>query len=314
MKQPKYHVVGAMHIDLAWKKTAPEMAEMLEVFVVRLLDALEQHPEFTYVIEQAAHYRALASHRPDLIKRLKAFIQNGRLEFVGAMASTLETNIPNGECFVRNQMLGLRWVRQFFGVEPQTGWLIDTFGSNAQIPQILTQFGIRRLMANRFGNNQNQDVFLFHGLDGSQILVAGRDVYAPFVRLEHVFWSFAADWQTVDQLVETAAAVDTDGPCLVTPYLENEIHLSLHYLDRVKQKNQTDPGAWENSLPRRFFDALEKTGKPWPVVWGDLNPEFSGTFSQRITIRTRNRVSENLLLEAEKWAALLRLEERPGGS
>jgi alpha-mannosidase len=308
MKPPKYHVFGAMHIDLAWKKTAPEMSEMLEVFVIRLLDALEQHPEFTYIIEQAAHYRQLAARRPDLVERLKPFVQNDRLEFVGGMASTLETNIPNGECFVRNQTLGLRWVRETFAKEPTTGWLIDTFGSNAQIPQILHQFGIRRLMANRFGNVQHHDVFLSHGLDGSEILVAGRDVYSPFVRHEHIFWSYTEAWEGVDRLFASAAEADTPGPFLVTPYLENESYLRLRHLDLVRQNNRADPGAWMHSLPHRFFDALEETGKTWPVVWGDLNPEFTATFSQRIAIRTRNRTSENLLLEAEKWAALMGLD------
>ena len=36
----------------------------------------------------------------------------------------------------------------------------------------------------------------------------------------------------------------------------------------------------------------------------NLNPEFTGTFSQRIKIRLRNREIETLLLEAEKWSAL----------
>jgi hypothetical protein len=36
----KYFIIGACHIDLAWKKTSEEMSELLESFVVRLLDLL----------------------------------------------------------------------------------------------------------------------------------------------------------------------------------------------------------------------------------------------------------------------------------
>lgn len=74
MSERTYWVIGSTHIDLAWKKDSAEMAELLEVFVVRLLDTLDNHPSFTYVIEQTAHYRKLAQHRPDLIKRLKNYI------------------------------------------------------------------------------------------------------------------------------------------------------------------------------------------------------------------------------------------------
>ena len=309
MPSPKYYVVGATHIDLAWKKAGPEMAEMQETLVIHLLDALDHDPAFTYVLEQAAHYRQLAKSRPDLIERLKVYLQQGRLEFMGGLASTLETNIPNGECFVRNQLIGQHWIRQHFGVEAETGWLIDTFGINAQVPQILQQFGIHRLMANRFGNVINRDVFVARGLDGSQLLVAGRDVYSPFVRPEHVFFEFTGNWESTDCLFQKAASNQGSGPCLVTPYLENEHLLSLHYLDLVNQANQETPGAWVNCLPRDFFDALEAHDQAWPVLAGDLNPEFTATFSQRFAIRQRNRHSETQLLEAEKWASLLRLPD-----
>ena len=48
------------------------MAELFEAFIVRLLDLLDSHPSFTYVIEQAAHLRNLALRRPDLSRRLGA--------------------------------------------------------------------------------------------------------------------------------------------------------------------------------------------------------------------------------------------------
>lgn len=40
MESQKFYVVGSTHIDLAWKKDEAEMAEMLDIFVMRLLDTL----------------------------------------------------------------------------------------------------------------------------------------------------------------------------------------------------------------------------------------------------------------------------------
>lgn len=63
--------------------------------------------------------------------------------------------------------------------------------------------------------------------------------------------------------------------------------------------------------PREFFAALNnsitQSGRELPVVDGDLNPEFTGCFSLRQPIRLRNRVVENRLLEAQKWAALAQI-------
>lgn len=311
MSKAKYWVVGSTHIDLAWKKDSSEMAELLEIFVVRLLDILENNPAFTYVIEQVLHYRGLAERRPDLIPRLRHFLKEGRLEFVGGLASTAETNGPNGESFIRNQLLGLKWLRDNLGVEKiESGWLVDTFGLNAQIPQILRQFGIRRLMANRFGGTVDHDVFLMQGLDGSKILVIGRDVHAPYVRPGNIFFRYVLSWDDIDELFKEASTAEGNGPYLVMPYTENEVVPSLRPAYHVKQKNQgEDRIEWRFATLREYFNALESMETAWPTIHGDLNPEFTGTFGQRVIIRLHNREVEALLLEAEKWASLLGLNE-----
>lgn len=303
MPTPDFHVVGADHIDLAWKKASGEMAELQESFVVRLLDLLETNPRFTYVIEQAAHFRRLAAHRPDLLDRIRRYVVEGRLEVVGCMASTMETNMPCGEAFVRNQLLGIRWFQEHFDVKPQVGWLVDTFGVNAQVPQILRQFGVRHLMANRLGGEKFVDVFHAEGLDGSRVLVAGRDVFSPHVKAPRVHFRFTGTWDEIDRLFQDCEGLEGDGPFLVVPYMENEILPSSRIDDALRRLTALRPGA-RYSLPRDFFRALESTGEVFPVESADLNPEFTGCFSQRIEPRLANRRAEALLLEAEQWRSL----------
>jgi alpha-mannosidase len=297
----KYWIVGVNHVDLAWKRTRPEMEELVEIYFTRLLDSLEHNPAYKNIIEQAAHLRVFAENRPDLFKKMKHFVQEGRLEFVGGMASTMEVNVPNGESFIRNQLLGLKWAREKFGVDIQTGWLIDTFGVHAQIPQLLNNFGIRWLIADRFGGTVYEDVFTARGLDGSEILVIGRDVYSAYQKPGHIFFKFTKNWEEIDQLFEAAAAAKGDGPFMVIPYIENEYTLS-HRPEYHIHKGK--PGEWGYGLPRDFFPALEAGGEKFPVLHADLNPEFTATFSQRIEIRLINRRVENFLLEAEKWALI----------
>ncbi|MFC4776896.1 glycoside hydrolase family 38 C-terminal domain-containing protein [Paenibacillus sp. GCM10023252] len=310
MTNQKYWVVGNTHVDLAWKKNRDEMIEVFDTLIVRVLDVLDSHPTFTYTIEQAAHYRLLEKRRPDLFARVKAYVQEGRLEMVGGMASTLETNFPNGECFVRNQLIGLRWVEEHLGVQVRTPWLIDTFGINAQVPQLLRGFGFDRLMANRFGGKLNEDVFIAEGIDGTKLLIVGMDVYSPYVKHGHLYWKFVKDWAEVDRLFERAANHEEEGPILITAYTENEVLPSLRPDVHIARGNaEGREGTWQYSTYSAFFDVLQGLDKKWPVHQGDLNPEFTGTFSQRIAIRLRNRQVETKLLEAEKWATLTGLED-----
>jgi alpha-mannosidase len=112
----QFFVVGLTHIDLAWKRDREEHYELMEAAMLRLVDVLDTNPGYTYLIEQVAHFHAMAQRRPDLVARLRDHLQSGRLELVGGLASTLEVNGPAGENFVRNQLLGLRRAEELFGV------------------------------------------------------------------------------------------------------------------------------------------------------------------------------------------------------
>jgi alpha-mannosidase len=301
----EFFVVGVTHVDLAWKSGPEEMSEMMEVVVVRLLDALERNPDFKYHLEQAAHFRELARRRPDLIERLRPYVRSGSVEFAGGMASTLEVNLPNGECFVRNQELGLRWIRETFGVEPTTGWLVDTFGLHAQVPQLLRGFGIRHLLASRPGGTHTRDLFTARGLDGSGVTVALWNTNGGYTAPENVSWRFYKNWDDIDRCFAKADALTGPGPFLVMPYTENETLVSLRPLDLLRARDRDRQGeSWHSATPADFFAAVDAARRELPVVDADLNPEFTGCFSLRQPIRLANRRAETRLLEAEKWAAL----------
>lgn len=307
--EKRYYVIGSTHIDLAWKKSQEELAEHFEVFLLRLLDLLDTEKSFTYVLEQAAHLRNLSHRRSDLINRVKSYLNSGRLEFVGGMASTMETNIPNGESFIRNQLLGISWVEKNLGAAVKTGWLVDTFGLNPQIPQVLRQFGIEYLFADRLGSQLHLDHFIWESPDGSQIKVVGVDVGYPCHIRDKVYFAYVEKWEGIDKLFDEASSAVGNGPFLVMPYTENETLPSKRIIDHVHRYNKAgDEKTWVFSLPSQYLEVLERSRPEWRLVRRDLNPEFTGTFSNRSMIRLRNRSVETLLLEAEKWSVLLDTE------
>ncbi|MDQ3813736.1 MAG: glycosyl hydrolase-related protein, partial [Armatimonadota bacterium] len=216
-----------------------------------------------------------------------------------------ENNLPNGECFIRNQQMGLQWVRETWGAEVRTGWLVDTFGVNAQVPQLLRGFGMTQLMANRFGGSHTHDLFRARGLDGSEITVAGWGSYAAYMKPENLSERFCANWDDIAACFAKADHLGGPGPFMVIPYTENEMPVSRRPQQLIEERNRERDGQhWQMATPREYFAAVENSGRDLPVVDGDLNPEFTGCFSLRQPIRLRHRRVETHLLEAEKWAAL----------
>lgn len=299
-----YYVVGISHIDMAFVMRQEAQEEMVDILLERVIGALERHEELHFALEQAAHYRSLKTRRPDLFQKVKALLQEGRLEFMGGMATSAETNFPDGECLVRNQGMGLLWVEENLGVRPQQGWLVDTFGLNAQVPQIMKQFGFKLLFANRFGGDKRFDLFQDEGLDGSRILVSGRDLASVNVRPDSQAFVFCRNWGDVDRLFADADKLSGNTPKLVVYYLENEEIYSEYYL-KLTEERIAAGGKWKHSTYQEFCEALEKCDYEAPVIKGDLNPEFTGTFALRTPIRIENRKAETRLLDAEKWSALL---------
>lgn len=304
----RFFVSDLCHVDLGWKRDGQEMTELFEIYILRMLDMLDQNPDYKASVEQAYHLRRLAERRPDLFSRLKAYVAQGCVEVLGAMISTMETNLPCAEAFVRNQLLGLDWTAKVLGTAPTTAWLIDTFGLHPQIPQLLTQFGFVRLMANRFGGVVPHRAFWAKGLDGSRICIVGRDVHAAHTDPKHLVFGMVRDWAQVDDRFAEAEAMSGQEPVLVAPYIENEEPLLSRALLQVRRRNRQGDDRWTIATTKDFFAAFHPHMDSLPEISGDLNPEFTATFSQRICLKLRNRQAENRLLCTEQWAALCGLQ------
>lgn len=299
----EYHVVAMNHVDMAFVMREEAHEEMLEITLERVISAMERHPEIHFALEQAAHYRKLENRRPDLFEKVKKLLAEGRMEFLGGMATTAETNFPNGECYVRNQGMGYLWVKNHLKAEPKVGWLVDTFGMNAQIPQIMSQFGFKHVYANRFGGDKRHDMFWDEGLDGSRILVIGKDLASVNVIPNSQAFKLCRNPADIDKLFADADALQGDIPKLVNYYIENEEIFSEYYLKLVEERNKG--GNWKHSTYAEYSEDLEKHGYDVPTLNCDLNPEFTGTFALRTPLKVENRRMETELLEVELWESLL---------
>src|SRR5437899_2466799 len=95
--------------------------------------------------------------RPENAEGLQALLDAGRLE-AGPSYVLPDEILVGGESLVRNLLLGRRVCRRF-GVEPSgAGYLPDSFGHPAQLPQILAGFGVRTFLFSRGMGDEIDDV------------------------------------------------------------------------------------------------------------------------------------------------------------
>jgi alpha-mannosidase len=189
------------------------------------------------------------------------------------------------------------------GVDVTVGWNLDTFGHNAQMPQILKLAGYKSYWFFRGVSSLNTpSEFMWQGIDGTQIpafwLARGYGLFFGSPGDAGEFERFARErFGALTPFSPGHDRVALDGADVSSP----ESHLP----DMVRQFNQKggEPFSLRIGVPTDFEAAVAKCADR-QVVGGELNPIFQGIYSSRIELKERMRMMEGLLSSAEKLAAL----------
>jgi alpha-mannosidase len=307
-----YLVVPHTHWDREWYLPFEQFRLRLGAVVDGVLDTLDSDPSFTsFTLDgQAIVLEDYVEVRPDNEGRLRALLADGRLE-VGPSYVLPDEILVGGESLVRNLLLGRRVCRRF-GVEPSgAGYLPDSFGHPAQLPQILAGFGIRTFLFSRGMGDEMDDVgVVFRWRAGPAEVVACQMLphYDNFARLT---WEHDAEQRL-------RAIVDHLGD-----------HVQRAGQDEIVLANGSDHLPIEPELPEiltkleQTFGADFRIGRydehtPAPgglpvhegeLVGSRLQNVLRGVNSARIYLKQANERAERRLLSIETAAALRVLRE-----
>ena len=302
---PTFFIVPHTHWEGAVFKTREEYLDMGLPNILRALALLEAWPGYRFALDQVCYIRPFLERHPEAAEGFRRFVAEGRLAIVGGTDVMLDVNMPGGESFVRQALFSKTYLREQLGVDVTVGWQLDTFGHHAQMPQLLKLAGFRTFWF--FRGVAGWDVpaeFLWEGLDGTRMpafwlhqgygLTYGSPTslaeFAGF--MEQRFASLAP--QARDDCRVGLAGADVSPPDEQLPRLVEELN------------QRTDaPFRLLLATPQEYEAAVLDRGD-WPVVGGEMNPIFQGTYSSRIELKQRTRELERLLLTAEKLGVILR--------
>lgn len=308
----RYLVVPHTHWDREWYLPFEVFRLRLGSVVDGVLDTLERDPSFTsFTLDgQAIVLEDYLEVRPENEGRLQALLDAGRLE-VGPSYVLPDEILVGGESLVRNLLLGRRVCRRF-AVEPSgAGYLPDSFGHPAQLPQILAGFGIRTFLFSRGMGDEIDDVgVVFRWRAGSAEVVACQMLphYDNFARLT---------WYD-DAKERVRGIVERFGELLRGTGQEEIV------LANGSDHLPVEPGLpeilsdLERSLGAGFrigrYDEYAPRAEGLPVHAGELVGSrlqniLRGVNSARIYLKQANERAERRLLSIETAAALRTLRD-----
>ena len=136
------HVLPHTHWDREWYEPFESYRFRLVRTVDALLDLLDVRPGFHFHFDgQTAAIEDYLAVRPEAAPRVAAHVAAGRL-LVGPFRILMDEFLCSPETIVRNLRQGLATATRL-GVRPRIGYIPDSFGHVAQMPQILRLAGMQ---------------------------------------------------------------------------------------------------------------------------------------------------------------------------
>mgnify|MGYP000302187412 CR=1 FL=1 len=187
--------IGHAHIDSAWLWPVRETRRKVARTVSNALALMDADPDFKYAMSSAQQYAWLEEDHPDIFKRMKRRIEEGRFIPVGGMWVESDNMIPSGESLVRQITFGRRYFKEHLGVAPRGIWLPDSFGYTGSWPQIARRAGFDWFLTQKISWNDTTKFphhsFMWEGIDGTRILThfPPSDTYCSWMSMHELMYS-----------------------------------------------------------------------------------------------------------------------------
>ncbi|MCX7017604.1 MAG: glycoside hydrolase family 38 C-terminal domain-containing protein [bacterium] len=175
-------VVSNTHWDRefrrSFEKTRRRLLDMMDV----TLDILEQNPQF-HSFTMDGHCIMIDDYlemRPERAEQVKRLARDGRL-IIGPWYTLPETMSISHEALVRNFLRGRQRVEAYGGKPNTVAYTPASWGQTGQLPQILADFGLRRMMFYRGISHHESDAeFVWSAPDGTCVLASRFAIYARY--------------------------------------------------------------------------------------------------------------------------------------
>lgn len=289
------HLICNAHIDPVWLwKLEEGRCEAISTFRTAV-NFCEEFEGFVFNHNEALLYQWIEEYEPELFKRILKLVNEGKWHIMGGWYLQPDCNMPSGESFVRQILIGKKYFEKKFKARPSTAINFDPFGHTRGLVQILAKSGYDSYLFTRprEANLKLPIDFIWLGHDGSMV-----KAHRAFEGYQTHVTGWAAGkierWMRKNEgkspgLVLWGIGDHGGGPSKLDLVQVNEMIRSTKEYTII------------NSKPENYFKDIEN-GK-LPVYERDLNPWAPGCYTSQIRIKSRHRKLENELFMVEKMVS-----------
>ncbi len=296
--EKRVYLIGSAHLDPIWLWRWQEgCGEVLQTFR-SALDRLNEYDDFIFTCSSAAYYQWVEQIALDMFEEIRARVKEGRWVPVNGWWVQPDCNIPSGESFARQALYSQLYYKEKFGRICKTGYNVDSFGHNGNIPQLLKQGGMDAYVMMRPQPNENADIpdiYLWQSPDGATV---------PTFKIQESYT--ASGQESIDNRLATAERNMEKYDLGVMLFYGVGNHGGgptrgdIEYLQKLGEGGHM----LLFSSPDEYFAALETEKDRLPVWTDDLQHHASGCYSATSMVKALNRRAENSLYTAEAFSTV----------
>ncbi|MBQ0105088.1 MAG: alpha-mannosidase, partial [Armatimonadetes bacterium] len=292
----KVYLISNAHIDPVWQWEWEEgVAAAISTFRCAA-DFCDEFPNYIFCHNESMLYKWIEDYEPALFRRIQELVKKGQWHIMGGWYLQPDCNMPSGESFVRQILLGREYFSEKFGKEPTTAINFDSFGHTQGLVQILAKSGYDSYVGHRPANAElglapEEADFDWIGFDGSRVRMRKPTSYGSLLgqsltKIENEIKLYEAD----DCIcILWGVGNHGGGPS------REDIKKINAYIDEHKDDIEIKHSFFEEF----FADSL----KAKPVVKefdSDLQQFAVGCYTSVIRIKQKHRKLENELFATEK--------------
>ncbi len=296
---PEIISVGNAHLDHAWLWPISETTRKAARTALNMVNYTRDFPSFSFMFTQPVQMLAVKEKYPSVYEKVLEAYRKGKWEPQGTSWVEPDCMLPSGEALIRQFIYGLRANRSLYpGYSGRVFWIPDSFGYNAQLPQILRSCGMEYFVTSKIGWNDTNafpyDLFVWEGIDGTKIpahMIVGA--YEGKNEPEQIAecWGKIRHKDLQPALLRSIGEGDGGGGTMLEDLEEAERERNLQGMPKNRW------GRLDEAMKTIFTLSPPET---LPVYKGELYLELHrGTYTVQADIKKYNKALERALHNAD---------------
>lgn len=285
-------LIAHAHIDMNWMWGFNETAALTVSTFETMLQLMREYPQFKFSQSQASVYKIIEEYAPYLLPEIRERIKEGRWEVTASTWVENDKNMSGTEAMVRHILYTKKYLCGLLGLDEDylnIDFEPDTFGHAENLPEILSQGGIKYYYHCR--GFYSEHVYRWQAPSGAELLVYREPVWYNDEISAYDSLGFVPAFCKTYGLTKTMKfyGVGDHGGGPTRKEIE-------HWL--TMQEWPLMPAISFGTL-HEFFESAEKVRENLHVVDHELNYIFTGCYTTQARTKRANKIGEDRLNEME---------------